>query len=297
MIFCDDEVCCFASEGERFCWRFSGCIKGQTPAKNKGSARHLAGITWEGGNGYLSMDHGGADAVPPPGGGVIMLDELREYIRAKRAAENPAIPRHANVMMRPGKNEEGWWAGEEKQMQMELFCDVFNVVFSTDLPLDTSPTVNDLEAALARVRACAPDGKLPYTAAVQLDRSQNHLARAEDALHAGSMRKGRGITNNGKNAHIRPTTFPIRPGQIARQLNCMGPPGVAWCPKCKATVDAYGGYGPALAANLQTIGYKGVEFTLKERGIVTAGKNLDELAPILAAMDDFKAEQSAVQTI
>ena len=42
VIICDDEVCCFDSEHELFCWRFEGCTKGQTPAKTKGSFRHDA---------------------------------------------------------------------------------------------------------------------------------------------------------------------------------------------------------------------------------------------------------------
>ena len=37
IIVCDDEVCCFASERELYCWSFAGCTNGHTPAKNKGS--------------------------------------------------------------------------------------------------------------------------------------------------------------------------------------------------------------------------------------------------------------------
>ena len=52
------EVCCFASERELFCRKFEGCTNGHTPAKNKGSARHLAGLTMEVANGRISMDQG-----------------------------------------------------------------------------------------------------------------------------------------------------------------------------------------------------------------------------------------------
>merc|ERR1719197_1008611 len=81
----DDEVCCFASEGEKYCWRFEGCTNGQTPAKNRGAARHLAGLVWEGGNGYISLDHGGAESTPPGGGGMTTLVEMRQYIEEKKA--------------------------------------------------------------------------------------------------------------------------------------------------------------------------------------------------------------------
>lgn len=50
-------------------------------------------------------------------------------------------------------------------------------------------------------------------------------------------------------------------------------------------------------AALQTVGYKGVAWLLTERGVAVAGKNLDELVPVLVAMGDFKAEMSAVQHI
>ena len=43
VIFCDDEVCVFAADGEAYVWRMKGSTVGQTPPKNKGRARHIAG--------------------------------------------------------------------------------------------------------------------------------------------------------------------------------------------------------------------------------------------------------------
>lgn len=235
------------------------------------------------------MDHGGADSSPPSGGGITWLEEMRTYIRDKHAGMNPVIPRHANVGMRPGKSQEGWWAGLEKQQQMELAADIFNVVFNTDLDLSHPVRVHDMDAALARTRAA--HGGLPYKMAIQLDRSQNHLARFPTALNAKTMKKGRGVTNDGKNPHIRPTLWPRRAVDI-HQLNCMGE-DQPMCELCQRDVERLGGEAN-LPPDYQSVGYKGVEWLLKERGIPTAGKNLDELVPILAEMEDFKAELSAV---
>ena len=116
VIAADDEVCVFASEGELFCWRFEGMPKGATPAKNKGSCRHVAGVATEAGNGRISMDHGGAEGSPAPNGGMIEMSDMKAYIKAKHAGDNPIIPRHADVTMKPGKNDEGWWAGVGKSV-------------------------------------------------------------------------------------------------------------------------------------------------------------------------------------
>ena len=99
VIICDDEVCCVASERELFCWRFEGCTRGQTPAKTKGSARHLAGLAMEVGNGFISMDHGGATGTPPLNGGAIMLEDLEKYSQDRAKGLDPVIPRHAQVII------------------------------------------------------------------------------------------------------------------------------------------------------------------------------------------------------
>ncbi len=291
VIFCDDEVCVFASDGERFCWRFSGCTKGQTPAKNRGSARHIARLVWEGGNGRLSLDHGGSEEMPPADGGLTKLEDMQKYIALKHAKQNSVLPRHADVMMKPGKNEEGWWAGLEKQMQMELACDIFDAVFNTDLDLRGDVRIDDVQRAVEATKA-SHDGVLPYKMAIQLDRSQNHLARSATALCATKMKKGRGVTNDGKNPHIRSTIYPRAPIELVpRDLICM--PGCQVCENEIAELRAAGG----IPDDFQSIGYKGIERTLQERGFVTRGKNLDDLVPTLAACNDFASELSAVQTI
>ena len=113
--------------------------KGATPAKNKGAARHVAGVATEVGNGRISMDHGGAESSPCLNGGMIEMTDMKAYIKAKHAGQNSIIPRHGDVTMKPGKNGEGWWAGEEEQEQVELLADIFNAVFNTDLDVTGAP--------------------------------------------------------------------------------------------------------------------------------------------------------------
>ena len=319
----DDEVCVFASEGELFCWRFEGMPKGATPAKNKGSARHVAGVATEVGNGRISMDHGGTEGSPSDDGGLIEMVDMKSYIKAKHAGENPIIPRHADVQMKPGKNGEGWWAGLEKREQVELIGDIFNVVYNTDLDLAGAlsrchvgaaavaaaaaaaaaaatirlPYVfagnvhcDDLQAALEETRKAHPGvrGGLPYVLALQLDRSNNHLAKYPTALNAKTMRKGRGFA---KAAHQRSTHWP-RAVVDFRCDNCLADGTCVECQMSCARAVADG-----TQKTLQTIGRKGLVQVLAERGVVTRGKSGPELAEILGAHADFAAEKSAVQHI
>ena len=306
----DDEVCVFASEGELFCWRFEGMPKGATPAKNKGAARHVAGVATEVGNGRISMDHGGAECSPCPHGGFIEMSDMKAYIKAKHAGQNPIIPRHGDITMRPGKNGEGWWQGEEKQEQVELLADIFNAVFNTDLDLTGAPPpplavaamvrlpcvfagnvrYNELADALEKTREDHPGvrGGLPYVLALQLDRSQNHLAKYKSALNAKTMRKGRGFA---KAPHQRSTHWP-RAVVDFRQPNCLVSGN---CEECRMSCARAVENGTQ--STLQTIGRKGLVQVLSERGVVTRGKSGPELAEILGAHADFAAEKSAVQHI
>ena len=231
------------------------------------------------------MDHSG----PPVGarGYLTTLTDMGEYCVAKEAGENPIIPRHAHVMMKPGKNDEGWWAGIEKQQQMTLACDIFNAVFNTSLDLSCPIRVNDLAIALAKTRL-ENGGELPFKMIMQLDRSQNHLAKYPTGLCTSKMRKGRNLT---KNPHIRSTRVPKRPGDIERQTNCKTDGS---CEICKKEVEAFNGEIPV---DWQCIGWKGLLLVCQERGIPTQNRNLEVLAEALDKSPDFLAELSAVLMI
>ena len=77
------------------------------------------------------------------------MSDMKAYIKAKHAGQNPIIPRHGDVTMRPGKNGEGWWQGEEKGEQVELLADIFNAVFNIDLDLTGAPPPPLADAAAA----------------------------------------------------------------------------------------------------------------------------------------------------
>ena len=148
-----------------------------------------------------------------------------------------------------------------------------------------------MQAALARTRSQHPGvrGGLPYVLALQLDRSQNHLARFETALNAYKMRKGRGFVKAG---HQRATHWPRRPIDL-RVSNCLADGSCLICrDACARDPDGTGPNG-----TLQTIGLKGLVVVLTERGYACGNKSAPELAEILAQHDDFKNEQSGVQHI
>jgi len=286
----DDEVCIFSGEGERGCWRLKGATSGDTPSKNKGGAEHVAGIAMEVGNGRLSQDHGGKDGTPPSDGGLLRMNGMVSYIDDKHSGKDPVIPRHADVVMQPGKNHDGYWQGEHKAMQMELAADIFNLVFNTSLDLSVPVRVSQLQAALNEVRASRYYGDLPYLMAAQLDRSQNHLAMGEEALCASNMRASRGPGKNRNRPHIRPTYWighAFR--KDIRAKNCLADGS---CTLCKADQAEAAANGKSL--NLQVIGWKGVDLVLEERHMPTSGL-LEAKQARLANCPDFKAELSKVQ--
>ena len=286
IIVCDDEVCCFASERELYCWSFAGCTNGHTPAKNKGSARHLAGLMMEVGNGRLSMDYD----KPPQQGGITELKKLEEFNEALEKGLDPVIPRHADVGMRPGKAHEGYWLGKHKCMQMHLLGSIFNVVFNTSLDLSCDIRVSELEAALEATRA-ANDGQLPYEMVLQLDRSQQHLMARDGGLNAKKMRKGRGYED--ANPHIRSSVWPRQPVDI-RQENCRADGS---CEKCKAELAEYK-EKHGNSDDFQAIGWKGLAMLASERGTPNAAAfNVEQLVEIVEAYEDFRDEVSAVEAV
>ena len=149
---------------------------------------------------------------------------------------------------------------------------------------------NELVDALGKTREEHPGvrGGLPYVLALQLDRSQNHLAKYKSALNAKTMRKGRGFA---KAVHQRSTHWP-RAVVDFRQPNCLESGDCEACRvSCARAVEN------GTQSTLQTIGRKGLVQVLSERGVVTLGKSGPELAEILGAHADFATEKSAVQHI
>ena len=131
---------------------------------------------------------------------------------------------------------------------------------------------DELQAALEMTRKANPhvrDG-LPYILALQLDRSQNHLAKFASELNAKTMRKGRGLE---KATHQRNTHWPRRPVDF-RSDNCLENGS---CAQCRDTFLR----NPAHhTGDLQTIGRKGLAQVLTERGVPTKGLTGPQMAEI-----------------
>ena len=148
---------------------------------------------------------------------------------------------------------------------------------------------NELDEALEKTRKEHPGvrGGLPYVLALQLDRSDNHLAKYKSALNAKTMRKGRGFA---KAPHQRSTHWP-RAAVDFRQPNCLVSGDCEeFRLSCARAVEN------GTQSTLQTIGRKGLVQVLSERGVVTRGKSGPELAEILWAHADFAAEKSGCST-
>ena len=141
----------------------------------------------------------------------------------------------------------------------------------------------------AHTRA-ANGGQLPYVACVQLDRSQNHLMAQEDGLNAKKTKKGRGYKDT--NPHIRPTTWPRHLNtRFGREYNCLAD---GLCEQRKQDVHAWmAEHGDIF--DLQVVGWKGLEWLAKERGVTNAAAlKLPELIDVVSAFPDFANEVSAV---
>ena len=102
-------------------WVIPGLEMGDMPTKSDGEICHLSEADAEFGCGCLSL-------VGMPGW--ITRKDLVEYIRAKRAGENPLIPHFSTVYMHAGKGHEGSWEGDDANMHFELMMDQFDILFN-----------------------------------------------------------------------------------------------------------------------------------------------------------------------
>jgi len=131
--------------------------------------------------------------------------------------------------------------------------------------------------------------------AVQLDQSQNHLAKGPEALCTANMcvQQGRGnVQQKTPRPHIRATTWPHHPLlRDVRQYNCLPDKS---CEICKKDVAAATADGTLLT--LQVVGWKGIDVMLRERFMSTQG-HADEKRARLGECRDFKSELSKVQRI
>lgn len=103
---------------------------------------------------------------------------------------------------------------------------------------------------------------------------------APDALDAEKML----VNPGGKSAsHIRPTSHPWRPNQRRRRIICYPEAG---CKNCEQHIMAF-----MQDPNFQTIGFKGLNPVLAERGI-HLGKDQAEAIAALQTCDDFSPRKA-----
>ena len=123
LIMCQDECCVHTLKEEQYAWIIPGLEMGDMPTKSDGDLCHLSEADAEFGCGCLSL-------VGKPGW--ISRKQLVEYIRAKRAGENPLIPHYSTVHMHAGKGngKEGSWEGDDANMHFELMMDQFDILFN-----------------------------------------------------------------------------------------------------------------------------------------------------------------------
>ena len=100
IVLCHDECCIHSLKEEQHCWLIPGVEMGEMSTKSDGEILHLSEADAEISLGCLSL----SGTI-----GRTTRVQMKEYIRAKRAGENPRIPHHSSVWMHAGKgsHQEG----------------------------------------------------------------------------------------------------------------------------------------------------------------------------------------------
>lgn len=237
-----DESCAKAGEFQTRGWVKSDSYTCMD--KSAGPSVHSAKYLVEYGNGTICLE----PDMPPPQ--PVSLKQLKRYIQAKRAGESPMPLRSADVIMDPGKNQEGYWGSEETWMQAELAMDIFDYVF---------PTLTFWQFKLVAI----------------VDWSQGHAAMPPDGLDATSMNNSAG----GAQPHLRHTWYPRQNTLIAieRWIECS--PG---CQLCQAAFKEHG-HDPSF----QAVGRKGLIQVLKERNLYRLRMLQSEMVAVLQGCSDF----------
>lgn len=273
---CHDECCVHSLKEEKMAWIIPGIEMGDMPKKSDGDICHLSEADGEFGPGCLSLT-----GAP----GMISRTTMREYLRAKRAGENPLVPHHATVYMHAGGANEGSWEGDDANDHMELLQDMFDVVFNleAELPDMKAARANDLLAITPERRAA-----FKYGLVMQIDRSQGHMKRPPCGLNTKNppgINKGPG----GKQPHFRHTFAPLPDGhtewRTCRQALCH--------PTCRVCAEAVVRFGHI--ATFQSVGYKGSARVLDEMGINRRGLGAAECAELLNAQPNWGQKVSQLQ--
>ena len=278
-IMCQDECCVHDDEGELWMWIIPDEQMGDLPSKHHGNNLHTSEADIEEGCGMLSL-------TGEPGD--ITKAVLVNYITKKHAGECVAVPLYSAVDMESGlaDGKECNWTGALALMQFELFIDIFNVMYNLEAKIPDMAKATSLDI-LAMAITDEEKKAFQHGLCMQIDRSQGHLKKATDALNvntAPGINKGPG----GNQPHYRHTFAPLPDGhtdwRTCRQALCQ-----SGCGTCQAAVDRFG-HDP----EFQSVGMKGSQKILTERGKWVAGTLGPDAAKQLNAEPDWGSTKSAI---
>ena len=178
------------------------------------------------------------------------------------------MPDTADVWMRPGKNHDGWWLGEQFWMQCALAIEILRHLFARRHPRFRPVLVPDW--------------------------SQNHAAMSPDGCDAENM-----LVNPGGSTarHIRHTFIPkeVRMRTVGRRQVPVLKYREPLCPTCEKKEEAGDTKTACRVAfdehgrkpGFQNIGEKGLRAVLEERGVNTSGMVQANLVEALQQHSDF----------
>ena len=278
IILCHDECCVHSLKEETHCWLIPGVEMGEMPTKSDGEILHLSEADAEVSPGCLSLD----GTI-----GRINRKDLKEYIRAKHAKENPRIPLHSSIWMHAGKgnHQEGNWEGDDAAMHFELLMDQFDILFNLvdEVPDAREARANDILNVTSAQRL-----QFKYGMAIQIDRSQGHMKRNHRSLNTkNGDRMNTGC--KGKQPHYKHTYSSKFPTGCSNWRQCRLEACEPNCGQCLWEVQQYG-HDPTF----QTIGRKGCDQVLIERGFDIKKMKKAEKLSLLDSEPDWGVIKSAL---
>ena len=279
ILMCHDECCIHSLKEEQYCWIIPGVEMGAMPTKSDGKILHLSEADAEIQNGCLSLD----GRI-----GHITKKELEAYIQGKHNGENPQIPLHSSVWMHAGKgnHQEGSWTGEHALMHFELLMDQFDVLFNL------AHKVSDPAGARANDVLDVTEAEreaFQYGLAIQIDRSQGHMKRDHTSLNT---KNGAGMktSTKGKQPHFKHTFSDKFPTGYTHWHQYRRALCIEGCSICAKAVAQHGSN-----PNFQSVGYKGCDTVLVERGFDIKGLAAPKKCELLDQQPDWVVTKSAIQ--
>ena len=275
---CHDEACIHSLKEEQMCWLIPGVEMGAMPTKSDTEEADT-----EVSVGCLRLD----GEI-----GKCTRKEMTNYIRAKHNGENPLIPHHSSIWMHAGKgnHQEGSWTGDDAHMHFELLMDQFDILFNLvhEVPDPRLARANDILSVTDLQRK-----QFMYGLAIQIDRSQGHMKRDPES-HNTKNGDGMKVGVKGNQPHFRHAFSNQFPNgcTCAHWTQCRRALCKQDCSICAKAVREHGSN-----PHFQSVGYKGVDCVLTERGMSIKGIKRDEKCEMLDSEPDWGVTKSAIAEI